>query len=73
MGIMNLASVDSYNHAIQLGLYVFVAFYVPEAYHAWLWEDTSTQLLTFKMGRGLLNTAGLNALLETNPAVPASQ
>ncbi|KAF7729720.1 hypothetical protein EC973_003798 [Apophysomyces ossiformis] len=64
MGVMNLAGVDGYNHAIQLGLYLFVAFYLPEAYHTWLYEDTPYQVLALKLGRGLLNTAGLNALLH---------
>lgn len=63
MGVMNLTDVDCYTHAIQLGLFFFIAYIVPELYQAYIWEERPQNLVLIKAVQGLLSTAGLTTLL----------
>lgn len=63
MGVMNLTDVGCYTHAIQLGLFFFIAFVVPELYQAYIWEERPQNLVLIKAVHGVLGTAGLTALL----------
>lgn len=64
MGIMNLADVDCTTHAVQLGLFLFIAYHVPDIYRAYIWEGRPQEMIIIKAVRGLLTTAGLTALLH---------
>ncbi|KAI9248027.1 hypothetical protein BDA99DRAFT_525580 [Phascolomyces articulosus] len=64
MGMMNLVQVECYNHAFQLGLFSFIAYFVPDIYCSYVWEDRPCNLLTIKALRGLLSTAGLAVVLQ---------
>ncbi|CDS10138.1 hypothetical protein LRAMOSA02815 [Lichtheimia ramosa] len=64
MGMMNLADVECYSHAFQLGIFFFIAYMVPDIYRSWIWEDRPCRLLAVKSIQGLLSTAGLTTLLH---------
>ncbi|KAG2216278.1 hypothetical protein INT45_003909 [Circinella minor] len=64
MGMMNLAQVECYNHAFQLGLFSYIAYIIPEIYRAHAWEDRPCDLLAIKALRGFLGTAGLTVVLH---------
>ncbi|KAI9489960.1 hypothetical protein BDB00DRAFT_575408 [Zychaea mexicana] len=48
MGMMNLAQVDCYNHAFQLGLFSYIAYTLPDIYRSYIWEGRPTNLLAIK-------------------------
>ncbi|KAI9315753.1 hypothetical protein BX666DRAFT_1958802 [Dichotomocladium elegans] len=64
MGMMNLAEVESYAHAFQMGIFFFIAHVIPDVYRSHVWEARPCDLLAIKLLHGFLNTVGLTVLLQ---------